>query len=49
MNLSLGWTPVRQDPGIKSTSLHPLLFHQSIEGGVVAKLGLHNIRETVKE
>ena len=48
-NLSLGWTPICQDPGIKSTSLHPLLFCQSIEGGVVTKLGLHNIRETVKE
>ena len=48
-NLSLGRTPVHQDPGIKSTSLHPLLFHQSIEGGVVTKLGLHNIGETVKE
>ena len=48
-NLSLGWTPIRQDPGIKSTSLHPLLFCQSIKGGIVAKLGLHNIRKTVKE
>ena len=33
-NLSLGWIPIHQDPGIKSTSLHPLLFHQSIEGGM---------------
>ena len=49
MNLSLGWTPIHQDPGIKSTSLHPLLFCQSIKGGIVTKLGLHNIRETVKE
>ena len=49
MNLSLGWTPVHQDPGIKSTSLHPPLFCQSIEGGVVTKLELHNIGETVKE
>ena len=49
MNLSLGQTPICQDPGIKSTSLHPSLFHQSIEGGIVAKLGLHNIGETVKE
>ena len=49
MNLSLGRTPVHQDPGIKSTSLHPSLFHQSIEGGIVTKLGLHNIGETVKE
>ena len=48
-NVSLGWTPICQDPGIKSTSLHPLLFCQSIEGGIVAKLGLHNIGETVKE
>ena len=37
MNLSLGQTPIHQDPGIKSTSLHPPLFHQSIEGGVVAQ------------
>ena len=49
MNLSLGWTPIHQDSVIKSTSLHPLLFHQSIEGGVVTKLGLHNIGEAVKE
>ena len=49
MDLSLGQTPICQDPGIKSTSLHPLLFCQSIEGGIVAKLGLHNIGETVKE
>ena len=49
MNLSRGWTPICQDPGIKSTSLHPLLFCQSIEGGVVTKLRLHNIGETVKE
>ena len=49
MNLSLEWTPICQDPGIKSTSLHPSLFHQSIEGRIVAKLGLHNIGETVKE
>ena len=48
-NLSLGWTPIHQDPGIKSTSLHPSLFCQSIEGAVVTKLGLHNIGETVKE
>ena len=49
MNLSLGQTPVHQDPGIKSTSLHPSLFCQSIEGGIVTKLGLHSIGETVKE
>ena len=49
MNLRLGWTPVHQDPGIKSTSLHPSLFCQSIEGGIVTKLGLHNVGETVKE
>ena len=48
-DLGLGQTPIHQDPGIKSTSLHPLLFHQSIEGGVVTKLGLHNVGETVKE
>ena len=48
-NLSLGWIPICQDPGIKSTSLHPLLFCQSIEGGVVTKLGLHNVGEAVKE
>ena len=48
-NLSLGQTPIHQDPGIKSTSLHPSLFCQSIKGGIVTKLGLHNIGETVKE
>ena len=48
-NLSLGRTPIHQDPGIKSTSLHPPLCCQSIEDGIVTKLGLHNIRETVKE
>ena len=25
-NLSLGWTPIHQDPGIEITSLHPALF-----------------------
>ena len=25
-NLSLGWTPIHQDLGIESTSLHPVLF-----------------------
>ena len=49
MNLRLGRTPICQDPGLESTSLHPSLFHQSIEGGIVAKLGLHNVGETVKE
>ena len=49
MDLGLGQTPIHQDPGIKSTSLHPSLFCQSIEGGIVAKLGLHNVGETVKE
>ena len=48
-NLRLGQTSIHQDPGIKSTSLHPSLCHQSIKGGVVAKLGLHNVGETVKE
>ena len=48
-NLRLGQTPISQDPGIKSTSLHPSLFCQSIEGGIVTKLGLHNVGETVKE
>ena len=49
MNLNLGWTPIHQDPGIKSTSLHPSLLCQSIKGGVVTKLGFHNIGKTVKE
>ena len=48
-DLSLGRTPVCQDPGIKSTSLHPVLFCQSIKGGIVTKPGLYNIGETVKE
>ena len=26
MNLSLGWTPIHQDSGIKVTSLYPVLF-----------------------
>ena len=46
MDLGLGQTPIHQDPGIKGTSLHPLLFCQSIEGGVVTKLGLHNVGQT---
>ena len=49
MDLGLGWTPIHQDPWIKSASLHPLLFHQSIKGGIVTKLRLHNVGETVKE
>ena len=49
MNPGLGQTPIHQDPGIKGTSLHPSLFCQSIEGGIVTKLGLHNVGETVKE
>ena len=39
----------RQDSRVKGASLHPLLFSQSIKGGVITKLGLHNVRETVKE
>ena len=49
MDLGLGWTSVHQDPWVKGASLHPSLFCQSIEGGVVTKLGLHNVGETVKE
>ena len=49
MDLSLGWTSICQDSWIKGASLHPSLFSQSIKGGVIAKLGLHNVRETVKE
>ena len=49
MDLGLGQTPIHHDPGIKSSSLHPSLFHQSIGGGIVTKLRLHNVGETVKE
>ena len=48
-DLGLGWTSICQDLGIKSASLHPSLFCQSIEGGIVTKLRLHNVGETVKE
>ena len=49
MDLGLGWTSTCQDSWVKGASLHPSLFCQSIEGGVITKLGLHNVRETVKE
>ena len=29
--------------------MHPSLFSQCIKGGIIAKLGLHNIREAAKE
>ena len=48
-DLGLGWIPVCQDPQVKGASLHPSLFCQSIKGGVVTKLVLHNVGETVKE
>ena len=49
MDLNLGWTSIHQDSQIKGASLHPLLFSQCIKGGVIAKLGLHDVREAVKE
>ena len=49
MDLSLGWTSVHQDSWIKGASLHPSLFSQHIKGGVITKLGLHDVREAVKE
>ena len=49
MALSLGWTSICQDSWVKGASLHPLLFSQSIKGGIITKLGLHDVRETVKE
>ena len=49
MDLSLGQTSICQDSWIKGASLHPLLFSQCIKGGVIAKLGLHNVREAAKE
>ena len=49
MDLRLGWTSICQDTQVKGASLHPSLFSQSIKGGVITKLGLHNVRETVKE
>ena len=48
-DLGLGWTSIHQDSLVKGASLHPSLFCQSIMGGVIAKLGVHNVRETVKE
>ena len=48
-DLGLGRTPICQDRGIKSTSLHPSLFCQSIKGGIVTKHGLHDVGETVKD
>ena len=48
-DLRLGWTSIRQDSWVKGASLHPSLFSQSIKGGVITKLGLHDVRETVKE
>ena len=49
MDLSLGWTSVCQDSQIEGASLHPSLFGQCIKGGIIAKLGLHEIREAAKE
>ena len=49
MDLSLGQTSICQDSRIKGASLHPSLFSQCIENGVITKLGLHNVREAVKE
>ena len=49
MDLSLGWTSFHQDSWIKDASLHPLLLSQCIEGGIIAKLGLHSVREAVRE
>ena len=48
-DLSLGWTSISQDSWIKGASLHPSLFSQCIKSGIITKLGLHNVRETVKE
>ena len=46
MDLSLGWTSVFK---IEGASLHPSLFSQCIKGGIIAKLGLHDVREAAKE
>ena len=48
-DLGLGRTSICQDSWVKGASLHPSLFHQSIKGGIITKLGLHNVGETVKE
>ena len=48
-DLGLGQPSICQDSQVKGASLHPSLFSQSIEGGIITKLGLHNVRETVKE
>ena len=47
--LALDGLPVRQDSRIKGAPLHPSLFSQRITGGVITKLGLHKVREAVKE
>ena len=49
MDLRLRWTSICQDSWVNGASLHPSLFSQSIKGGVITKLGLHNVREAVKE
>ena len=49
MDFSLGWTSIHQDSQIKGASLYPSLFSQCIKGGIIAKLGLHDVREAVKE
>ena len=48
-DLSLEQTSIRQDSQIKGASLHPLLLSQCIEGGIITKLGLHNVREAARE
>ena len=49
MDLSLGQTSICQDSQIKGAPLYPSLFSQHIKGGIIAKLGLHDVREAVKE
>ena len=49
MDLSLGQTSIHEDSQIKGASLHPSLFSQCIKGGVIIKLGLHDVREAAKQ
>ena len=34
---------------IKGASLHPSLLSQCIKGGIITKLGLHDVREAARE
>ena len=38
LDLVPGRTPVRQDPRVEVSSLHPALLSESVEGAIIAKL-----------